>query len=50
MGFSDLAATVIYLLMATRISMVKSFNILFVVMAISSIFLVIILGFSNAED
>jgi len=46
MGFSDIAATVIYLFMATRISMVKSFNILFVVMAISSMVLVIILGAS----
>lgn len=50
MGFSDLAATAIYLFMISRVSMIQSYNIMFMIMAIASTGLVIVLGVSKAEE
>lgn len=50
MGFSDMAATLIFYFAATRLSVSKSFILLFGLLALSSLGLCITLGITKAED
>ena len=50
MGFSDMAATVLYYILSTKLGAVKTFIILFALLALSSLSLVITLAVTRAED
>ena len=50
MGLSDIAATILFYLLSTHLGAVKSFVILFGLLAVSSIALVVTLAVTSAED
>ena len=50
MGISDIGATAIYYFLTIYFGMVKSFGILFSLLAVSSLSLVIVLGVTHADD
>lgn len=50
MGAADIVATAIYYLLVTKTGVVQSFLVFFVMIAVSSILLVIVLAVTDAED
>jgi hypothetical protein len=50
MGISDIGATAIYYFLTQYFGMIRSFGILFSLLAISSLCLVIVLGVTHADD
>ena len=50
MGISDIFATAIYYFLTQYYGMIKSFSLLFTLLAISSLGLVIVLGVTHADD
>jgi hypothetical protein len=50
MGAADIVATAIYYLLVTKTGVVQSFLVFFVMIAVSSIILVIVLAVTDAED
>lgn len=50
MGISDIVATAVYYVLMTNVGMARSFTYLFLLLAVSSLILVIVLGFTHADQ